>query len=1103
MEYSYLITTGSVSEIRSTFKTHKDFASNEDLTSAEFGYTSTREAKNPVKGWCFDTFAAGDYGTNQKLFSNYNGSTVTFENNTTATDINQSNGYLVMNNVVQGTPMYLSGWIGYQNTEISHFAYSIDGGAMVTSSAIDVPANDAVVSDSFGGQYAKRFLYEIPTNGIAVGTHSIAFYVVLANGDVEGISGWAFSMVDTPVVKPIANVIILAGQSNAYGASPITSAMYSAYGTPGAFPNVQIHYNNINIDEPNQLWRQFYWNDDFEPYYVGIGGQYSTHFGPEFGIAQYLTENRPDEQWFIVKYTAAGTYLNGQWLANAGNGADPYGLVADMGGYLSDLMVNYVNSSINSLAANYDVKVHSFMWMQGESDTSTSKCASEYQALEQQLVNKVRGAFATYTDDGNGESISFINGGIAANKPEYSAQGNNWTYSDTVNTGKYNNAKKLYVPTNTNTNVLYRTKNDASYLTAGLYDNTSGALANSMWIDTSTLLSKFEAGSENGEADAAHYYSQSMHNLGIWFAQGMNALITGATSICDHSAGYAINEMGNIACTSCGFSVLTPHTYVAGTGLKSTLNTDFTTAGVYNYNEEEGFMTITGASTNASDPGLDKVYSLTGALGRYLVVRYRTSDASVGFRFVTWGSPQETGVLTLGTNGEWQTILIDLKSAAAERIDIRCNINASANVTTDFSHIVSFTSLEDAEAYLNVANGGTWGDSGSSGDSTCTHAEGYTFDSATGNIVCKTCATVAMIPPTYHAGASLWAATQAESSAWTNNETQTTDGIKVTGPGIQPVDASVGSFSASVSIGTNNPYIQRYVVIRYRTNTPEMWFVTHNPGSVVYTATADGNWHVAVVDVAGVGIHGRMDIWCNINGNANSYTEISHVATFTTIADANVYANFLSITVDNGTCNHYGYRTEVITPACTSAGLANLICDCCGFSTQSEIAAGTHYYTINGATAKCSYCNSAITATTAQVGSDLYSKSSVNSGTLTNNGTNGITVAGNNTSANAFNNLTVTNTSNYGTYLVVVYSLNSNRGYIGTSLTPGQYAAVSGVAAGEKIVSVMGNASAGTKTLSLICNFNDGTATSTETNIYAVYTFNSEADANAFAALLG
>ena len=112
-------------------------------------------------------------------------------------------------------------------------------------------------------------------------------------------------------------------------------------------------------------------------------------------------------------------------------------------------------------------------------------------------------------------------------------------------------------------------------------------------------------------------------------------------------------------------------------------------------------------------------------------------------------------------------------------------------------------------------------------------------------------------------------------------------------------------------------------------------------------------------------------------------------------------------------------------------------------------------------------------------------------------------MAGNNTSANAFNNLTVTNTSNYGTYLVVVYSMNSNRGYIGTSLTPGQYAAISDVTAGTKIVSVMGNASAGTKTLSLICNFNDGAATSTETNIYAVYTFNSEADANAFAALLG
>ena len=204
----------------------------------------------------------------------------------------------------------VSNEVGYQNTDITRFGYHISNGTSTTTLYTTANTPEQGVIDA-GGQYAKRFLYEIDTHSATAGTYTIVYFVELANGDVENLTGWVVTVVDEPIVKETANVIILAGQSNMYGASPITTAMYNAYGTAGAFPNVYIHYNNIN-HTGDLNWKSLFSNAGFEPYYVGMGGQGTTHFGPEFGIAQYLADNRPNEKWFIVKYSAAGTYLNGQ-----------------------------------------------------------------------------------------------------------------------------------------------------------------------------------------------------------------------------------------------------------------------------------------------------------------------------------------------------------------------------------------------------------------------------------------------------------------------------------------------------------------------------------------------------------------------------------------------------------------------------------------------------------------------------------------------------------------------------------------------------------------------------------------------------------------------
>ena len=325
-----------------------------------------------------------------------------------------------------------------------------------------------------------------------------------------------------------ANVIILCGQSNAYGASPLTAEVKAAVADTD-FSNVKIKYNNINSDDGLSNWKTHYSNDAFETFRLGIGGQADLWFGPEVGLAYYLATNEStkDEEWYIIKYTAAGTYLGGNWLyeSNYQNAVNAENIYNDLGGYLSDLMITYVDSALDEVARLHgadSVNIRSFMWHQGESDSVVEAWANQYGDLQNILVNKVRSAFEARDEDAH---IGFVDGGIAAynsntfynplldTKQTY----NSWVYSDTVNSHKTNNASLWYVPEATAKNII-------GIISSGLYNNSSSStakLSDSIWIDTSTCKSKYENNNENGEFDGAHYCGESMFKIGQWYAYGM------------------------------------------------------------------------------------------------------------------------------------------------------------------------------------------------------------------------------------------------------------------------------------------------------------------------------------------------------------------------------------------------------------------------------------------------------------------------------------------------------------------------------------------------------------------------------------------------------
>lgn len=311
-----------------------------------------------------------------------------------------------------------------------------------------------------------------------------------------------------------ANVIIISGQSNAYGASPYTSEVASVVEDVD-YSNVNIRYNNISSTDGTSGWKTMFSNSSFETFRPGIGGQDAWWFGPELGLAYYLatSEETKNEEWYIIKYTAAGTYLGGNWIYDqsynmAVNAENVYN---DLGGYLSDLMLPYISSALDEIAGIHgenNINIRSFMWHQGESDACVQQWADQYGALEKILVNKVRNTFISRDNDSH---IGFVNGAIAAYKPNI----NSWTYSDTVNTAKTQNAALWLVPVATSKNIINKTS-------VGLYTNSSSsALANSIWIDTSTCLSKLENNNENGENDGSHYCGASMLQIGQWYGYGM------------------------------------------------------------------------------------------------------------------------------------------------------------------------------------------------------------------------------------------------------------------------------------------------------------------------------------------------------------------------------------------------------------------------------------------------------------------------------------------------------------------------------------------------------------------------------------------------------
>ncbi len=306
---------------------------------------------------------------------------------------------------------------------------------------------------------------------------------------------------------PEANVILFSGQSNAYGASPVTSEIREE-AAKRDFSNVYI--NSVNINRIKGEWIICHESQGFVPFELGKENDTESSFSPLFGMVCYLIDSgyvTEDKPLYIIKYAAAQTVLNSQWLpSNTGQTADSGGLVETFGSRLAILMKDFISKSLAEIEKTHIPKIQSFVWIQGESDACYSYVTSGYAKAEISLVQSFRNIFGAYAGD-NG--ITFIDYAI---KERATAGKVWWKYATVINQAKRENAQYYFNVDNS--------FDAEGKLVFDYTENTDPGLDNSILISVEDfLLTKVEVG--ESKTDGAHFSSESAYTLGRIMGRSM------------------------------------------------------------------------------------------------------------------------------------------------------------------------------------------------------------------------------------------------------------------------------------------------------------------------------------------------------------------------------------------------------------------------------------------------------------------------------------------------------------------------------------------------------------------------------------------------------
>ena len=122
----------------------------------------------------------------------------------------------------------------------------------------------------------------------------------------------------------------------------------------------------------------------------GNGGDSTTCFGPDIGMAKTLHDNGYDDKVVFIKFAVGATYFhndtnNRNWQALTGK--------------IYKAFIQYTDACIAELSKTYNVSIDAMCWMQGESDTEQQDHVDAYGDSLIGFVNALREHFAKYNPD--------------------------------------------------------------------------------------------------------------------------------------------------------------------------------------------------------------------------------------------------------------------------------------------------------------------------------------------------------------------------------------------------------------------------------------------------------------------------------------------------------------------------------------------------------------------------------------------------------------------------------------------------------------------------------------------------------------------------------
>ena len=247
-----------------------------------------------------------------------------------------------------------------------------------------------------------------------------------------------------------ARIIVLTGQSNAVGV--------------GHFKCLKRSFSDAKIEEYSNGYKNIKINyyshdkksDGFTITTKGCTEVHKDTIGPELGIAEYLNDKFPGEEYFIVKFAVGGASLKHSFLSPSSGGyynvkefkkeypsfIDAYFTGKPLkAGWCYNGLVSVLNDSIEFLKGEgFAPEIIGFCWMQGESDTQSLADVNNYKLYFDNFIKDFKNEFSEYLKE-----CVFVDAGISnvwdyyeelnAFKKEYAEKQDKFVYVDTIENG--------------------------------------------------------------------------------------------------------------------------------------------------------------------------------------------------------------------------------------------------------------------------------------------------------------------------------------------------------------------------------------------------------------------------------------------------------------------------------------------------------------------------------------------------------------------------------------------------------------------------------------------------------------------------------------------